>query len=116
MSASSNSTVAKTAFETEPSSSQPSRCLSRLSEANFCMGSCSQWPRRMPFHLAENQPFLDGNKRTALEACLVFLDLNGVVVTDPEGRLFDAMLAMPNRSMTKDGIASVLRSLPQEIV
>ena len=28
------------------------------------------------FHLAENQPFLDGNKRTALNAALVFLDIN----------------------------------------
>jgi death on curing protein len=27
------------------------------------------------FHLAENQPFLDGNKRTALNAALVFLDI-----------------------------------------
>lgn len=26
------------------------------------------------FHIAENQPFLDGNKRTALVAALVFLE------------------------------------------
>jgi len=26
------------------------------------------------FHIAENQPFVDGNKRTALAAALVFLD------------------------------------------
>lgn len=30
------------------------------------------------FHIAQNQPFLDGNKRTGLVAALVFLDLNGV--------------------------------------
>ena len=29
------------------------------------------------FFLAENQPFLDGNKRTAAAAMAVFLDLNG---------------------------------------
>jgi death-on-curing protein len=29
------------------------------------------------FHLAENQPFVDGNKRTAINAALVFLDING---------------------------------------
>ncbi len=28
------------------------------------------------FHIAQNQPFLDGNKRTGLLAALVFLDLN----------------------------------------
>ncbi len=29
------------------------------------------------FHIAENQPFVDGNKRTALNAALVILDING---------------------------------------
>lgn len=33
------------------------------------------------FHLAKNHPFVDGNKRTALAAALVFLDLNGVGLT-----------------------------------
>jgi len=30
------------------------------------------------FYLCRNHPFVDGNKRTALGACLVFLRLNGV--------------------------------------
>jgi death-on-curing protein len=30
------------------------------------------------FYLCRNHPFLDGNKRTALGACIVFLRLNGV--------------------------------------
>ncbi len=29
------------------------------------------------FYLCQNHPFIDGNKRTALGACLVFLRLNG---------------------------------------
>ena len=33
------------------------------------------------FYLCQNHPFSDGNKRTALGACLVFLRLNG---TEPE--------------------------------
>jgi death-on-curing protein len=28
------------------------------------------------FHLCRNHPFIDGNKRTALAACLVFLETN----------------------------------------
>ena len=31
------------------------------------------------FYLCRNHPFLDGNKRTALAACVVFLKLNGIV-------------------------------------
>ena len=31
------------------------------------------------FYLCRNHPFLDGNKRTALAACLVFLETNGLL-------------------------------------
>lgn len=36
------------------------------------------------FYLCRNHPFIDGNKRTALGACLVFLRLNRVA-TKPDG-------------------------------
>jgi death on curing protein len=63
------------------------------------------------FHLAENQPFLDGNKRTALMAALVFLDLNGYFVIDPSERLYDAMIAIANRQCEKEQLAVLLRDL-----
>ena len=63
------------------------------------------------FHVAQNQPFLDGNKRTGLVAALVFLDLNGVTILDPEGRLYDAMIAVAERRMAKEGLAELLREL-----
>jgi len=63
------------------------------------------------FHLAENQPFLDGNKRTALNAALVFLDINGWVVDDPEGRLYHAMIAISARELDKQGLAALLEEL-----
>jgi len=31
------------------------------------------------FYISRNHPFLDGNKRTALAACLVFLEENGLL-------------------------------------
>jgi death-on-curing protein len=63
------------------------------------------------FHIAQNQPFLDGNKRTGLVAALVFLDLNGVTVLDPQEKLYDAMIAIAERRMDKDGLAELLRTL-----
>lgn len=36
------------------------------------------------FYLCKNHPFVDGNKRTALGACLVFLECNGLL---PEEKL-----------------------------
>ena len=63
------------------------------------------------FHIAQNQPFVDGNKRAGLLACLVFLDLNGVVIADPTERLYEAMLAIADRRLDKAGLASLLRDL-----
>ncbi len=63
------------------------------------------------FHLAENQPFLDGNKRTALNAALVFLDVNGWIVVDPDERLYEAMISISARKLDKLGLADLLRQL-----
>lgn len=63
------------------------------------------------FHIAQNQPFLDGNKRTGLVAAIVFLDLNGITVLDPQEKLYDAMIAMAERRMDKDVLAELLREL-----
>ena len=63
------------------------------------------------FHIAQNQPFLDGNKRTGLLAALVFLDLNGVTVDDPEERLYDMMIAIAEHRLDKRALAPLLRTL-----
>jgi death-on-curing protein len=61
------------------------------------------------FHIAENQPFVDGNKRAALDAALVFLLLNGFSVVDPPNGLYDAMIAVAERRLDKEGLAGLLR-------
>lgn len=63
------------------------------------------------FHIAQNQPFVDGNKRTGLAAALVFLDLNGVTVADPDGQLYTAMIAIAEKRLNKDGLAALFREL-----
>lgn len=67
------------------------------------------------FHIAQNQPFVDGNKRTGLLAAIVFLDLNGVAIRDPDGRLYDAMIAVAERRMDKAGFAAALRALAVQL-
>lgn len=49
------------------------------------------------FHIAENQPFLDGNKRTALVSALAFRDLNGFIILDPDRKLYSALIDIANR-------------------
>lgn len=66
------------------------------------------------YHLCQNHPFLDGNKRAALATALVFLELNGVSLLDPRGRLKDAMLRMASGKVSKADFALVLRKLPRQ--
>jgi death-on-curing protein len=63
------------------------------------------------FHIAENQPFIDGNKRTALVSALAFLRINRHRILDPEERLYEAMMALAERRLDKAGIATLLREL-----
>jgi death-on-curing protein len=68
------------------------------------------------YHLCQNHPFVDGNKRTALACALVFLELNRAGIADPKGRLKDAMLAVADGRMSKAEFATLLRGLPKVIV
>ena len=65
------------------------------------------------FHIAENQPFIDGNKRAALGAALVFLDVNGVDLPEATETLYQAMLDIAGRRLDKQGFAALLRKLVQ---
>lgn len=65
------------------------------------------------YHLCQNHPFLDGNKRTALASALVFLELNGITLRDPAGRLKNAMIRIASGKMDKETFAKLLRKLPQ---
>ena len=63
------------------------------------------------FHICQNHPFIDGNKRTALASALVFLDLNGISILDPEDKLYDSMMNIASGKMTKKEFADILRIL-----
>ena len=63
------------------------------------------------FHICQNHLFLDGNKRTALAAALVFLDLNGIEIYDPEERLYDLMMEVAKGKKNKGDIARELDRL-----
>jgi death-on-curing protein len=67
------------------------------------------------YHIAENQPFLDGNKRTALAAALVFLDLNGYAVEEPKGELYDAMMDVAARKLDKKELAGIFENLARKL-
>jgi death-on-curing protein len=61
------------------------------------------------YHIAENQPFVDGNKRAALLAALNFLVQNGVSSDSPIAEFYDAMIAIAGKRLDKAGLAAVFR-------
>ena len=63
------------------------------------------------FHISQNQPFVDGNKRTGLASALVFLEMNGIGLDDPGQKLLEGMLRLANGKINKDDFARILRSL-----
>jgi death-on-curing protein len=63
------------------------------------------------FHIVQNHPFIDGNKRTGLIAALVFLDLNDIEINAPKGSLYDLTLAVARGQAGKGEIAEFFRRL-----
>ena len=66
------------------------------------------------FHLTQNHPFLDGNKRIGLAAMLVFLELNGRPLHVEPGALYAAMMAVAEGRMVRAALAAWLRERGEE--
>lgn len=63
------------------------------------------------YYLCSNHPFVDGNKRVALGACLVFLELNGFTPA-PDGEDWENLtLAVAAGLLTRQEITATLRKL-----
>jgi death on curing protein len=60
------------------------------------------------YHLARNHPFVDGNKRTALAACLAFLWLNDHEVEAGEDELTDLVIGVAAGRVSKAQVAVFL--------
>lgn len=76
----------------------------------YGQGDLSAIAAAYAFHIAQNQPFLDGNKRTAMGSALTFLEINEVDVSQFDGdKLYDAMIAIAENRLDKEGLAEVFR-------
>ena len=68
------------------------------------------------FYLCRNHPFVDGNKRTALATCLVFLDENELLADDTldvdewEALTLDVAASRIDREATTRPLRQLLRS------
>ena len=66
------------------------------------------------YYLCKNHPFIDGNKRVALGACIVFLRLNGIE-TKSDGPEWEKLtMAVAASAIDRDQTTSRLRKLLPE--
>ena len=61
------------------------------------------------FHLVQNHPFTDGNKRVGLVATLVFLEFNGKEIDAPDADLETLVLSVAQGQANKTAISSFLQ-------
>jgi len=57
------------------------------------------------YRISNNQPFVDGNKRTAYVASRLFLMLNGYDITAPENERVQMFLDISNNIKSEDELA-----------
>lgn len=62
------------------------------------------------FHLIENHPFYDGNKRVGIVTALIFLDFNGFEVDVDEDVLEKFTLSIASGEKSKEEIAKFFKS------
>jgi death-on-curing protein len=61
------------------------------------------------FHIVQNHPFIDGNKRVGAVAADVFLAINNVRLTAAEDDYAELVLSVARGDTSKSGIAEFLR-------
>ena len=61
------------------------------------------------YHLVENHPFVDGNKRVGAMAALIFLDINNIDFDAPEELLTEMVLKVASGKMLKAEITLFLK-------
>jgi len=57
------------------------------------------------YGIALNHPFVDGNKRTALIACQLFLRLNGVQITASQAEKYDTFIKLASGDLSEKSLA-----------
>jgi death-on-curing protein len=63
------------------------------------------------YHIVQNHPFVDGNKRTGAASAIIFLAINGVEVDADEEGLVELTLAVAEGEVGKQQIADFFRNI-----
>ena len=79
-------------------------------DRQFLHGSLHEMAAAYLFHLVQNHPFLDGNKRIGLAAAIAFLGLNDLWLECGEEELADFVLRVARGELQKPDVAVFIRA------
>ena len=63
------------------------------------------------YHIVQNHPFVDGNKRTGAASAIIFLTINGIEIDGDEDGLVKLTLAVAQGKAGKQQIADFFRKI-----
>jgi death-on-curing protein len=63
------------------------------------------------FHICQNHPFVDGNKRVALVSALIFFDFNDIKIDDEKEELYEIIMSLAKGKVDKYELADLFRRL-----
>ncbi len=79
-------------------------------EGSFLHGTLHEMAAAYLFHLVQNHPFVDGNKRVGLIATIVFLGLNGLALEANSDELARLVIGVAAGKIGKAEIAVFLKA------
>lgn len=88
--------------------------LHHISLARYGGGDLFDVAATSAFHIAQAPACLDGNKRTAVAAALMFLKVNGVGQAFDQGKFYEQMIATAERRSGKVELAAFWRKAGSE--
>ena len=80
-------------------------------EGQFLHSTIFQMAAAYGFHLCQNHPFIDGNKRVAGMAMFTFLKLNGLEPVASEADYYATIMAVASGEMRKEQLAACLETV-----
>jgi death on curing protein len=81
---------------------------SAMGSASATFGGAFLHETLFEYGICRHHPFVDGNKRTAVAASLVFLEMNGIDIEADEGEFYDLVIGVAEGRVSKSAVAVFL--------
>jgi death-on-curing protein len=82
---------------------------------HFCHSTVFEIAAEYAFHICQDHPFVDGNKRTARMTMIVFLRVNGIRIVASEDESLEKILSIAEGKMNKMDLAQWIECVSEKM-